>query len=441
MRFNERSINSLTFTGSPRKYADTGQGGVQGLHMRVSKNAKTWTYRYRFDGKAHWQKLGEWPACTIGKAREKARDFATQLEDGFNPKAIGDSAPKATFGELLDAYFRDLQKRDAKSIKCQAVNNARVQEKYRVIPASEVTPAVIHGILHHVAVERGTPTLANRVRTFISSAFNWAVREEYNPLRQRNELSFGVAGNPARDVPKIASAERPSSVELTMEQAAAVWVHADDYNSVTTSLAAKFHIACGGIRMFDSLHRRWDGLQQIEHEGELVTVIVIPNDKMGRERVVPLGRHALEIIEELRAITGDREVMFPARSSNTQPISTIAVGQMTRKLQTKYPVIGDYSSRYIRKLAATELNNAGVDRLSIDKLHGRFIKSHNPVSERHYFRGHDLHLTLPVVREWDSLLDQAVEDYVKKFESGKGTRASQERDETCRTLRRACNSP
>ena len=43
--------------------------------------------------------------------------------------------------------------------------------------------------------------------------------------------------------------------------------------------------------------------------------------KMGAEHIVPLSRQALDVVEKVRAITGDGEVVFHGERRRSQPIS------------------------------------------------------------------------------------------------------------------------
>ena len=56
-----------------------------GLYLRIQPTGKTWAYRYQVDGKAAKLGLGAYPAVSLAKARQKARDMAEIRADGVDP--------------------------------------------------------------------------------------------------------------------------------------------------------------------------------------------------------------------------------------------------------------------------------------------------------------------------------------------------------------------
>jgi hypothetical protein len=62
-----------------------GDGG--GLVLSVKQGTtglnRTWMFRYKRDGRAHWMGLGAYPDVTLSRAREKAQDARRLLIDGI----------------------------------------------------------------------------------------------------------------------------------------------------------------------------------------------------------------------------------------------------------------------------------------------------------------------------------------------------------------------
>ena len=74
-------------TAGPGVYGDGG-----GLVLTVRQGAtglnRTWMFRYKRDGYAHWMGLGSYPDITLARAREKAQDARRLIIDGYDPLTV-----------------------------------------------------------------------------------------------------------------------------------------------------------------------------------------------------------------------------------------------------------------------------------------------------------------------------------------------------------------
>lgn len=142
--------------------------------------------------------------------------------------------------------------------------------------------------------------------------------------------------------------------------------HIENYQSITAQLAVRFHIAMYGRRVKDTLFTRWDEI--IEVDGIKCVSLPEGRTKSGKPQIIPLTRHAIEVLEEAHNYSSHRECMFPQRNSNAQPITIIGISHAPRKVREMAgcEAMGDFAMRYVRGCAVTELGNAGVDRHLID---------------------------------------------------------------------------
>ena len=53
-----------------------------GLYLRIRPTGKTWAYRYQLAGKAAKLGLGAYPAVSLARARQKAREMAETRAEG-----------------------------------------------------------------------------------------------------------------------------------------------------------------------------------------------------------------------------------------------------------------------------------------------------------------------------------------------------------------------
>jgi integrase len=139
----------------------------RGLALRVSPSgARSWYYRYRFNGRANRLSLGEYPTVTLSEARERHIDMRRQLAQGIDPSAmrkqavveamravlLGDYAP-GTYAQYADEHKLSAGTRDAYSralgYYVAAIGNAK--------PVRDITAADVHAASKSV-LERGHET-------------------------------------------------------------------------------------------------------------------------------------------------------------------------------------------------------------------------------------------------------------------------------------------
>lgn len=400
--FNDQYLRGLKAKDKPYRTMDTGKGAVDALGVQVTTGGrKNWFIRYRDPrGSRRFHKIGTYPELAIAKAREKGRTLLGQIQAGdLDPKQRNDS-PAATFGDLVDDYRESCITRGVKSMHTIKSYLNAIPDSILRTAANEITPADIHSMVRPMALR--APVRANQFRQQLSTIFQYGLAQDYNLERERT-LSYRLEANPVRVVPKIKGVNKPSSVVVTSEIVKLAWNICHEYNSIITPLALQFHIAMGGIRTMESTERRWDEIQVVQ--GVECLVIPAESTKMGREHVVPVGRRAKVILEQVREYTGHKEVMFPKRGAEKTPIQYAALGHMTRRLKKNHPGLGQFAPRYMRRFAKSALGDRGVSRHSLDLFHAHALPG-SAVSTKHYDRSVRLNEKLEVINAWDDYLDE-----------------------------------
>jgi len=403
MAFTARYIDGLKpRTTGPYRITDE---LVTGLNIQVSTNGnKAWTLKFRDDrGKRKYIKLGHWPALSIAGARDRAREKQTALAHGVDLKARP-GAQLATVREMVDAYMES--KADAKSYTSMKTYRRKLPKWFEDKVARDVTTDDCHEILRPIA--RATPTMANRVLTYLRTIWNYGVDVEYDLTRDR-DLSFGVKDNPLKNIKPIRDAERAASVRLSMENLAATWIHIPEYQSTVTWLAIRFHISMYGRRVKDTLHTRWEDL--IEVDGIRCLSLPEGRTKSGRPQIIPLTKHAIEVLDEIHNYTSHKQCVFPQRNGSVKPLSLIGLTTATRKIREKHLAMGEFAPRYCRAAAVTALGNHGIDRHLIDIAHQRHIKTVSGVGTKAYDRAHRIRELKEVADAWDEILRQYLGNY------------------------------
>ncbi len=231
------------------------------------------------------------------------------------------------------------------------------------------------------------------------AVFNYGLKSEYATDRTSTR-SFALTSNPALLVPRLQGVEKPSNKLPTMQNLTMVWLHANEFGTEASSAALRFHIACGGIRVMESIQRRWDELVEVDG----VRVLFIPNTKTGKPHLIPVGRHMATVIDEIRKLSGKCEVIFPGRFSEVTPVSFTAVSLTTFDL-------GDFGPRHVRAGAKSYMVDAGVPLDSLNVFHNHALTD---IANRHYVKTHRLKDKIEVINTWDRLLGDAISNIQRK---------------------------
>jgi integrase len=196
---------------------------LPGFGLRVScGGGKTWVYAYRHAGKMRWMKLGSYPGTALADARAAAhiaRGKAQRGEDPASEKAAERAAQAAsgvTFGDLAHMYVE----RHAKISKRTWRADRRMLEHdllpaWGTRPLGDIKRADVVVLLDRI-VDRGARTMANRVRSLVSTIFKFAV--------ERGMLD----DNPAEKAPRPGGKEDPRERVLNHDEVRAVWRALDE---------------------------------------------------------------------------------------------------------------------------------------------------------------------------------------------------------------------
>jgi integrase len=86
--------------------------------------------------------------------------------------------------------------------------------------------------------------------------------------------------------------------------------------------------------------------------------------KMRTEHIVPLSRQAVEILTELKPLTGDGQYVFPSARTTSRPMSENAITAALRRMGYRR---GEMTAHGFRTLASTLLNELGWSRDAIER--------------------------------------------------------------------------
>lgn len=346
MPLTDTQIRTIKPEIRPVKHSDGG-----GLHLLVSPSgSKLWRLAYRFGGKQKTLALGVYPHVTLSKARERREEVKAVLATGIDPaqlakeeKAKKQAVASNTFSAVADELLAKMEREgraDATLAKTRWLMDM-AKDALGSRPIAEISAAEILVPLRKVEA-KGNLETARRLRALIGQVFRYAIAT----ARTDNDPTFGLRG--ALTTPKVI--HRPA---ITEAKAFGRLLKAiADYDG-----AAQTRIA---LQLMALLYPRPGELRQAEwSEFDLeagVWTIPATRAKMRREHKKPLPKQAVILLRELRSITGNGRLAFPAQTSMHRPLSENTLNAALRRMGfTKEQA----SAHGFRASASTLLNESG----------------------------------------------------------------------------------
>lgn len=321
-------INIVIHCTVPGKYYDNGRTGLF-LHIRKT-GSKHWAQRLGFEGRKREIGLGRCHHSTLAKAQasmRKAQDMAAKNQllarEGIDPVSGGEGGrPKITFED----YARQRHKEILPTIKSEREGrkwiNSLATYAFPVIgkkPIDKVEAEDIKEILLRNDFWQEKPEQARRILRRIGDIMLNAKHFKYrrdNPtdglrkiLPEQTRKTVPVPSVPYRDV--------PAAVEMIRTRRGVA-----SFGLIFQILTA---VRSGEVRSAD-----WS---EIDLEARIWT-IPAEKMKMDREHVVPLSVQAIELLREVRALSGDENggMIFPGRGIGNK-LSNMAFTKIMRDLK------------------------------------------------------------------------------------------------------------
>jgi integrase len=321
-------VAAIVRAGKPGYHGDGGS-----LYLQISKyRTATWVFRYRTAaGRLREAGLGSVDTWTLAEARERARRFRQQRDEGKDPieerraerlKAKLEAVNAMTFMACAEAYIaanRAAWKNAAHAAQWPSTLKTYVYPAMGDLPVQAVDVGLVMRVLEPIWTTK--PETASRLRGRIESVLDWAkargFREGENPARWRGHLE-----NLLPKKSKVARVEHHAALPYR------------EIGTFFADLRQQDGIAARGLefailtaaRTGEVIGARWDEINLAEQ------LWTIPGNRMksGREHRVPLAEPAVAILRQMAAIRmGD--YVFPGQRAG-QPLSQMALLMTLRRM-------------------------------------------------------------------------------------------------------------
>lgn len=397
MTLTVRAVESAKPREKPYKLSDG-----QGLYLYVAPTGgKSWRANYTEAGKQKTRTYGRWPDLGLAEAR-KAHANA---REGISSPAAPAKSP--AFREVAKQWLLKKLPGLSNPKHRGQVEGTLETYAYKAIgerPIGEIKRAelvkVVQAVQEQVGRKGGKVETAHRVAGRITAVFDYA-------------LDAGILedGHPAANltrvlIPRTVKKPMPS---IPPAEAADLMRAIDGYPDLVTRLGLQL-VAHTFVRVNEALGMRWDELRE---DG---AIWVVPAERVkgpaGKKlpHVVPLSKQAQAVLEKLREINGDVELVLDSPARPGHPISenTLLFALYRLGYKDRMTVHG------FRALASTVLNEeSGFPH---DVIERQLAHKETDAVRAAYNRAEYLPARRELMSWWGSWLERAAEDPTRASE-------------------------
>jgi integrase len=402
----------------PYKLADGG-----GMYLEVMPTgSKIWRLKYRRPGgEENRLTFGTYPEITLTSARDKRTDARRLLSEGIDPAKHRDdtkriASEKAT--NTLERVARDWHQNKIPSWSERTAKNTldRLEKdifpEIGALPIDEITHQQLIAALRKIQ-KRGAIEVAHRLKAICAQIFRYAIQSGITEKNPAADMKDVLAPVPEGHFAAIGPDELPTFLKALSENEARMFK--------ATRIAVRLMMLTF-VRTSELIETPWS---EIDLEaGEWV--IPWRRMKMGKRKVKPvkidhhvcLPSQALELLRELRAITGGGKYLFPNQRDHEKPMSNNAILKALERMGYK----GEMTGHGFRALAMTTIKERlGYRHEVVDRQ-----LAHAPKDkiESAYDRAKYLEERKVMMQQWADYLDAVGSGKVIAGKFGKADKAA-----------------
>jgi len=368
-KFTDKQIKALK---AKEKTYDLREGTGEGFGIRVlPSGTKSWFTIYRRGQEKVRLSLGQYPAVSLAKARERHGEIRDLLKQGKDPSQLRRDKKAA---DSVDGLIDDYLERYAKAKKRTWQEDERILKKdvssaWGKRKAYQVTRKDVIALVEKIS-KRG-PIMANRTLACVRKMFRWAV-------------SVGILEiSPCQDIEAPGKEVRKDRV-LTMEEIKKMWQGLSSANMSDEVKRILCLILVTAQRPGECAAICWE---EIDFDGRWWT---IPADKAknGMAHRVYLTDLAMEIL----GCPGVGPV-FPSpknknedKAKERKPIHVNALAHAVRRSSDKFD-LAKFTPHDLRRTAASRMTEAGIPRLTVAKILNHAENGVTAIYDRHSYDG------------------------------------------------------
>ncbi|EOC1473213.1 integrase arm-type DNA-binding domain-containing protein [Cronobacter turicensis] len=391
-----------------------------GMFLLIHPNgSKYWRFRFRFGGKQHLMAFGVYPETSLADARQKREEARRLVAAGVDPREHKRAVKEEQAKEVItfESVARDWH---ASNQKWSESHSGRVLKSlednlFDAIGKRNIAELKTRDLLIPIkAVEMsGRLEVAARLQQRTTAIMRFAVQSgliDYNPAQE-------IAG-------AVATAKRQHRAALELNRIPQLLHRIDTYTGrPLTRLPLELTLLVF-IRSSELRFARWSevdfdtAMWTIPGEREPLEGVKHSHrgSKMRTPHLVPLSRQALTILEQIKSMSGNRELIFVGDHDPRKPMSENTVNKALRVMgyDTKVEVCG----HGFRTMACSSLIESGLwskDAVERQMSH----QERNSVRAAYIHKAEHLGERRLMVQWWADYLDANREKGISPFDFAK----------------------
>ena len=357
MKLNDRQIKNAKPAKKPFKLNDS-----KGLYLYINTSGgKLWRFDFSHNGKRKTLSIGKYPTISLVEARQAAENARRLLVSGQDPSEAKQQEKRERQAAALNTFEAIARRWHSDNlIRWKENHAARVLRYFETdvfpvigeMPIQEIRVSDIKTVLDGV-MTRGVNNTAEKIREWTGAIFDYAVMLEV------------VETNPAYSLRKYIPAKqtdhRPAlpREELTEFFRRLILAEIEPQNRIALILNM--------LTFLRSTELRGGQWNEIDFDAAMWTV---PAQRMKHEKTAPKPPHAvpladwtLELLAELKELTGNTPFLFPSRTKTDGFISDATISRIIERMGYK----GRVTPHGFRSLASSVLNEQGFNPDAIER--------------------------------------------------------------------------
>ena len=357
MKLNDRQIKNAKPAEKPFKLNDG-----KGLYLYINTSGgKLWRFDFSHNGKRKTLSIGKYPTISLVEARQAAENARRLLVSGQDPSEAKQQEKRERQAAALNTFESIARRWHTDNLHRWKENHAaRVISDFEkdVFPAigeiqiTEISVSDVKAVISAI-IARGATVTAEKVRQWIGAVYQYAAMLE---ITDRNPAAV-LRGH----FEQAKTDHRPAlpREELTEFFHRLILAEIEPQNRIALILNM--------LTFLRSTELRGGQWNEIDFDAAMWTV---PAQRMKHEKTAPKPPHAvpladwtLELLAELKELTGNTPFLFPSRTKTDGFISDATISRIIERMGYK----GRVTPHGFRSLASSVLNEQGFNPDAIER--------------------------------------------------------------------------
>jgi integrase len=325
-----------------------------GLYLQVEPGGgKLWRLKYRFDGKERKLSFGKYPLIGLAEARDRRDAARKMVADGQDPsrerqrRKLRDKEFAPCNFEALTAEYCERRKNDGQkpwapstAKRCEYLLSLIVGQIGKQT-ITDIEPMDVLAAVRRIE-KKGNLESARRAMQLTGAVLRYGVATARLTSDPTRDLRGAILNPKVEHYGALIEPRQLGQLLRSID-------NYDGYGLTKFALQIAPHVF---VRPGELRNALWN---EIDLDAELWT---IPPEKMKMRKphLVPLSRQVIELLDQVRAITGPSGYVFPSIRTPLRPMSDNTMNAALRRLgyTTK-----EMTSHGFRATASTLLNESG----------------------------------------------------------------------------------